>query len=107
MITIRLAFAVIIPVSAVFIFSAAAPAAEQPGEALFKKNCAMCHMNGGNIINPKKTLHKKELEARNIKAANDIVKAMRNPGPGMSKFDEKTIPDKQAREIADYILKTF
>jgi cytochrome c6 len=32
---------------------------------------------------------------------------MRNPGPGMNKFDEKTIPDKEAKMIADYILKTF
>jgi cytochrome c6 len=32
---------------------------------------------------------------------------MRNPGQGMTTFDEKTIPDKEAKEIADYILKTF
>jgi cytochrome c6 len=32
---------------------------------------------------------------------------MRNPGPGMTKFDKKTISDKEARAIADYILKTF
>jgi cytochrome c6 len=32
---------------------------------------------------------------------------MRNPGPGMTTFDEKTIPDKQAKEIAEYILKSF
>ena len=32
---------------------------------------------------------------------------MRNPGPGMTKFDEKTIPEKDAHKIADYILKTY
>ena len=32
---------------------------------------------------------------------------MRNPGPGMTKFDKTVLPDKQARQIADYIMKTF
>jgi hypothetical protein len=32
---------------------------------------------------------------------------MRNPGQGMTQFDEKTIPDKDAKEIGGYILKTF
>ncbi len=82
-------------------------AAEQAGEALFNKNCAVCHVNGGNIINPQKTLHKKDREANHIRNANDIVKRMRNPGPGMTKFDEKTIPNKEAHEIAEYVLKTF
>jgi cytochrome c6 len=32
---------------------------------------------------------------------------MRNPGPGMTKFDEKIISTKEAQAIAEYILKTF
>jgi cytochrome c6 len=80
---------------------------KKPGETLFKQHCAPCHPDGGNIINPQKTLHKKDLEANRVKNAGDIVKTMRNPGPGMTKFDEKTIPDKDAKEIAEYILKTF
>jgi len=77
------------------------------GEAEFKEHCAVCHPDGGNIINPQKTLHKKNLEANNIKKPEDIIKIMRNPGPGMTPFDEKTIPDKDAQKIAEYILKTF
>ncbi len=77
------------------------------GEALFKDNCAVCHPNGGNIINPLKPLHKKEREANGVKTAADIVGKMRNPGPGMTKFDEKTISDADAKKIAEYILKTF
>ncbi len=82
-------------------------AAEQTGEDLFKKNCAVCHVNGGNIVNPKKTLHKKDREANGIRTAIDIVTLMRHPGPGMTKFDEKTIPGKDAKKIAEYILKTY
>lgn len=77
------------------------------GEALFKQNCAVCHPDGGNIINPQKTLHKKDRDANNIKSAADIIKTMRNPGPGMTLFDAKTISDKDAGEIAEYILKSY
>jgi cytochrome c6 len=80
---------------------------EKPGEALFKLNCAVCHPDGGNIINPAFTLHKNDLEAHNITKPVQIVEKMRNPGPGMTKFDKKTISDNDAKEIAEYILKTF
>jgi cytochrome c6 len=82
-------------------------AAGAPGETLFKQHCVACHPDGGNIINPQKTLTKKSLDANKVKTADDIIKVMRNPGPGMTKFDEKTIPAKEARQIADYILKTY
>ncbi len=85
----------------------ASPAAEQEGEMLFKQHCAACHPGGTNIINPQKTLQKKVREANNIKTADDIINRMRNPGPGMTKFDTKTIPDKDARQIANYVLNTF
>ena len=87
--------------------ASAQKAAKSPGEMKFNELCVVCHPDGGNIINPKKTLHKKDREANNIKTETDIIKNMRNPGPGMTKFDEKTVPDKEAQEIAKYILKTF
>ena len=77
------------------------------GAKEFKEHCAVCHPNGGNIINPKKPLDKKSLAANNVKSAKDIIAKMRNPGPGMTKFDKKTISDKEAKAIADYIMKTF
>jgi cytochrome c6 len=80
---------------------------EMSGEALFKQHCAVCHPEGGNIINPEFTLHKNELTKHNITKPVDIIEKMRNPGPGMTKFDKKTISDKDAEEIAGYILKTF
>jgi cytochrome c6 len=94
---------------AVLVFGTAGTAKEREkkGEALFKQNCSPCHPDGGNIINPQKTLHKKDREANNVKKASDIVSKMRNPGPGMTKFDEKTLPDKDAKEIAGYIMETF
>ncbi len=77
------------------------------GEKLFIANCKVCHPDGGNIVNPKKTLHKADREANGVTKVEDVIKRMRNPGPGMTKFDEKNYPDKDARAIAEYVLKTF
>ena len=77
------------------------------GADTFKAKCAMCHPDGGNIMKKDKTLKKKDLEANKLKTAKDLVKYMRAPGPGMTKFDEKALPDKDAREVAEYIMKTF
>lgn len=77
------------------------------GEELFKQHCAVCHPDGGNIIKPGNTLHKKDLAKEGIKDWKAIVKTIRNPGAGMTKFDMKTVSDKDAKAIAEYILKTF
>ena len=89
------------------VFFGSSSAADQAGETLFKQHCAACHPGGTNIINPQKTLQKKVREANNVKTADDIINLMRNPGPGMTKFDKNTVPDKSAKEIAEYVLKTF
>ncbi|QSV45793.1 c-type cytochrome [Geobacter benzoatilyticus] len=77
------------------------------GEDLFRQHCMACHADGGNIINPAKTIGKETLKASGISDWKGIVKVMRNPGPGMTKFDVKAVPDKDAKLIAEYILKTF
>ncbi len=107
----RFAFALIAAASMVCLYGmynfAGADEKGKTPEAAFKANCAVCHPGGGNIINPKKTLHKADREANNVKTAADIVSKMRNPGPGMTTFDKKTISDAEAKKIAEYILKTF
>jgi cytochrome c6 len=105
----------IILLAVVFVFawgmsitvSAQKGSAKTAGEGKFNELCALCHPDGGNIVNPKKTLHKKDREANNIRTESDIIKIMRKPGTGMTSFDEKTVPDKEAQEIAKYILMTF
>jgi cytochrome c6 len=90
--------------------------AQTTGESLFKEHCSACHPDGDNILNPKKTLKQKDLEANDIRTAEAIVKKMRNPGPvpthpqewaGMKMFDKNKISDEDALKIAEYILKTF
>jgi cytochrome c6 len=82
-------------------------ASKGTGETEFKEHCAICHPEGGNIINPKKTLSKSDRAANKIRNEADIIKILRKPGPGMTTFDEKAVSDKEAKEIAQYILKTF
>lgn len=77
------------------------------GEESFKKYCVACHAGGGNIIMPAKTLHRKDREANGVKTAADVVRLLRNPGPGMPKFDEKSVPEAEAKAIAEYVIDAF
>ena len=77
------------------------------GKKEFEEHCAVCHPNGGNVINPAKPLGKKALEGIGVKNAKNIIAKMRKPGPGMTAFDKKSLSDKEAKAIAEYILKTF
>ena len=77
------------------------------GKKEFEEHCAACHPNGGNVINPAKPLGKKALEGIGVKNAKNIIAKMRKPGPGMTAFDKKSLSDKEAKAIAEYILKTF
>jgi cytochrome c6 len=42
-----------------------------------------------------------------VKSAKDIIAKMRKPGPGMTAFDKKAVSGKEAKAIAEYILKSF
>ncbi len=77
------------------------------GKAEFDIHCSGCHPDGGNAINPAKTLQKMNREANGLKGARDIVRKMRKPGPGMKSFNRKELSDAKAKAIADYIIKTF
>lgn len=77
------------------------------GEAAFRQYCTECHSGGGNMIKPDKTLSKADREKNGVRTARDIIHLIRNPGEGMTTFDEKTVTEKEAQAIADYILTTF
>jgi cytochrome c6 len=79
------------------------------GKDNFMASCVMCHPFGGNLKFWKKgkSLHKKDLEANHLSTADDLVKYMRSPGPGMTVFYQQDLPDKDAKDVADYILKTY
>lgn len=76
------------------------------GDALFKEKCAGCHPDGDNTVNDK-TLKRKDLVKANLKSRKDIVRFLRANNTSMPKYDRKELSDRDAGEIADYILKTF
>jgi len=80
---------------------------ESKGEKLFMKHCSKCHPDGGNVVTVTKSLNPKDREANNVKTEDDIIKLMRNPGPGMVKFGKKVISENDAKAIAEYIMMTF
>ena len=80
---------------------------QQDGKADFDMFCSGCHPQGGNALNPAKTLRKMEREANGVRNAADIVRIMRKPGAGMRAYTRDDIPDKRAKAIAEYILATF
>lgn len=87
---------------------AAQAATGKTGEAGFKEHCAACHPDGGNNIKQAKTLSKKDREKNGVITEKDIMHAMRKPGAWCLKtFDKKALPDSDAKEIAEYIMKTF
>jgi len=69
-------------------------------EAIFKDKCAVCHPDGGNIINAQKPL-------KGLKDTKMIINKIRTGGNGMNKFDAKAISDADAKAVADYVIKTF
>ncbi len=87
--------------------AAAVEASGKSGEELYKQHCMVCHPDGRNVIKPEYTLKKAALEARGIKTVEDIVAKMRNPGPGMNKFDSQTVSDADAKKISEYVMATF
>ena len=104
----KIAILMMVLAAALMVISACAKKEQESrGEALFKQHCSPCHPGGGNVVHPDKTLEKKVREGNGVKTAEDVMGKMRNPGPGMTKFDEKTIPDADARQIAEYVVKTF
>ena len=81
--------------------------AVRDGEALFRQYCATCHPNGGNVSDTEHTLYGSVLKRKHITTPEDIVRIMRNPLSRMIRFDPSTLPDRDARAIAEYVLKAF
>ena len=79
------------------------------GKQLFEKYCADCHRDGGNVVNPKKTLKKKDRDANGISSADKLTGYMMNPGPGMPRLvhEDRELTKVQAESIAAYIIETF
>ncbi|MEL6496500.1 MAG: c-type cytochrome [Cyanobacteria bacterium J06623_7] len=74
------------------------------GGAVFKANCAGCHVNGGNIVRRGKNLKLKTLHKRKLDTEEAIATLVTNGKGIMSAYGDKLT----AEEIADvsaYVLQ--
>ena len=69
------------------------PTQENMGEKLFNEHCVMCHPDSNRM--------------KDIKKTKDIMNTIRNPKPGMPKFNKEEIPDDAAEAIAKYIFSSI
>lgn len=99
--------AVIALAAAGFGLAACSAGSGQSGEALFATHCTGCHPDGGNTVNPARTLSRTHREAGGIRTAADVAAYIRNPGPGMPAFSGGMIPDRDAEAIGIYVVTTF
>ena len=77
---------------------------EYVGEHLFIKNCAGCHINGGNIIRRNKTLKAKDLKRNGLDTQEKIAKIARE-GIGIMDGYEEVLGEKGDQLVANWILK--
>jgi cytochrome c6 len=107
----RITFLFLVFAAASFLTTAGVSAKEASkegrGKMLFMKHCSKCHPDGSNVVTAGKSLSPQDREANAVKTEEDIIRLMRNPGPGMVKFGNKVISEKDAKAIAEYIFTTF
>jgi mono/diheme cytochrome c family protein len=73
------------------------------GEGIFIANCSTCHPNGSNKFAPDHPLRNSEaLERFNI-----FLSQIRDPEKPMPAFTGARIPEKEAKDLYDYIVKEF
>jgi uncharacterized membrane protein len=79
------------------------PKEVKAGENIYRARCSACHPHGGNIIKP-------NLPVRGAPELADFQKFsewLRHPDPPMPAFPAKTISDRQAKELYDYVMRVL
>lgn len=88
-----------------FAFSSPALAANTAnGAALFKANCAQCHVGGKNLVNAAKSLKKADLEKYGMYSAEAIIAQVTKGKAAMPAFGRRVKPA-QIENVAAYVLE--
>ena len=78
----------------------------EEGARIFNLNCKVCHVNGGNTINPKMTL-RGSLKLKDLKTFLVFIRDTKLPNGSkgsMPSYSKIRISDKQAEELYHYII---
>ncbi|MBD2438194.1 cytochrome c6 PetJ [Nostoc sp. FACHB-110] len=78
------------------------------GAKIFSDNCSSCHIGGGNILIPEKTLHKealsKYLADYNTDSIQAIIHQVQNGKNAMPSFKNKLTPE-EIVDVAGYVFQ--
>ena len=74
------------------------------GAAVFKANCAGCHINGGNIVRRGKNLKLKTLHRRKVDTQEAIASIVTNGKGIMSAYGDKLTAEEIAN-VSAYVLR--
>ena len=73
------------------------------GAAVFKANCAGCHVKGGNIVRRGKNLKSKALHRNKVDTHEAVVSLVTNGKGIMSAYGDKLTPE-QIADVSAYVL---
>lgn len=104
----RIIVTVVIFIALFTMFDAAVLAAPlgdlDSGAAIFKANCAGCHVNGGNIVRRGKNLKLKALHRNKVDTHEAVVSLVTNGKGIMSAYGDKLTPE-QIADVSSYVLE--
>ena len=104
----RIIAAVVISIALFTVFDASVLAAPvgnlDSGAAVFKANCAGCHVNGGNIVRRGKNLKLKALHRNKVDTHEAVVSLVTNGKGIMSAYGDK-LTSEQIADVSSYVLQ--
>ncbi len=74
------------------------------GRQIFANNCASCHIGGGNVVNPSKTLKQADLEANHKDTLEAIITQVTNGNGAMPAFGSRLVGTDDIPDVAAYVL---
>ena len=79
--------------------------AEEDGKAIFMRNCSACHMQGGNMMAPDKTLSKEHLEKHDRYSAEAVYQLLKEGVKGTAMMSFERLGEEKLKAVTDYVME--
>ena len=79
--------------------------AEEDGKAIFERNCSACHMQGGNMMAPDKTLSKEHLEKHGRYSVDAVYQLLKEGVKGTAMMSFERLGEDKLRAVTDYVME--
>ena len=77
----------------------------EDGKAVFDRNCSRCHMQGGNMMAPDKTLSKKDLKKHGKYSEEAIYQLLREGVKGTAMMSFEHLGEDKLRAVTSYVME--